>query len=285
MWAVQLASEHSLLSLINAEVIGLLCAPFLRSNQHLVRLIVRYNLTARGSTPLVPSHINLARLRSGRCDRWSQVFVSGTRSLSPERPLDNLAAVLVAGLLAPPHTPLELRMDLTGLRAVSGAALAYAEARSGRRFIRPLQDAESTPADTVPALSPTSLARLALLAARTAHRSPWGSGPNAARTADGDDNLPSIGYGGNLRPLLATMSGVGSHPEQRNFGGPSPLALPGLVECQIAAWVVRQWREENHADGHAPVARWHEATQNISLGPDMPLDLDRTARILETVSS
>merc|ERR1712070_707634 len=53
-------------------------------------------------------------------------------------PPESLSALLVAGLLAPPHTPLEFRVDLTGLRSVCGAALAYAEARSGRRFVRPI---------------------------------------------------------------------------------------------------------------------------------------------------
>ena len=70
------------------------CAPLLRSNPRLVKLVTRCAPAARGAIPVSPSHINVPLLRSGRCERWSQIFMSATRSLSPETPLDNLSAAL-----------------------------------------------------------------------------------------------------------------------------------------------------------------------------------------------
>jgi len=235
VWAVSMQDENSMHRTMNAEVVALLCAPILRTNQQLAKLIIR--IPARGA-PLSPSHINVPLLRSGRCERWSQIFVSATRSLSPETPLDNLSAVLVAGLLTTP-TPLEFRIDLTGLRAVCGAALAFAEVRSKRRFVRP-QEPPPSPSP-VALCSPSSVARSKLLAARVAHRSPWGVGPNAGFSDS--ENESSRTSGGLLRPLLVRLLRLSPPPQP--FGVSSPIALPERIDKQIAMrWVAMRWYAE-----------------------------------------
>jgi len=270
VWAVTLADENSLHRTMNAEAVGLLCAPLLRSNPRLVKLVTRCAPAARGGIPVGPSHINVPLLRSGRCERWSQIFMSATRSLSPETPLDNLSAVLVAGLLAPP-VPLELRIDLTGLRAVCGAALAFAEARAKRRFIRPQEQQPSLLSTATPhAIFPTALARSKLLAARVAHRNPWGVGPNAS-VSDAEHGARSTS-GRLLRPLLVTMCGHGApldHPV-----GKSPLSLPELIAGQVSAWVARRWQQEHGQWWQAELCR--DATQadfDLAATPSRALDI------------
>ena len=242
VWPVTLVDESSLHCAITNEIVGLLCAPILRTNPNLVKLTTRYSQAVSHSTTLQTgqSHIDVQLLRSGRGESWAQVFVSTTRTVS-KRPPESLSALLVAGLLAPPHTPLEFRVDLTGLRSVCGAALAYAEARSGRRFVRPIYSDErpASPFQSEPALSPTSLACSTLLAARAVHHARWGIGPNAAQAHS--DVAPSSASGGMLRPLLAIVRGAGPQAERFSFGGPAPILLPGLTEAQIPNFVVPQW--------------------------------------------
>jgi len=277
VWAVHLADDSLR---INSEVIGMLCAPLLRQNRQLVKLVTRCGPTARGPSPgmigppLCSSVINVALVRSGRCENWSQLVGSATRSLSPERPLDNNAAVLVAGLLAAP-LPRELHVDLTGLRAVCGAALAFSEARCGRRFVRASEPPPATtptsalrPTPSSPVLSPTSLARSRLMAARAAHRIPWGAGPLEA------GELP-LGLGGEckggappasvvrrLRPLLASLTNAqacgGSLGPPHSGGHSSLLSLPAFV---INAWVAMRWQRE-HGD------RWEVPTMAPIASPD-----------------
>ena len=234
-WAVEL---HERPLQMNAEVVALLCAPVLRANRRLIKLVTRSS-----SASLGPSHINVALIRSGQYECWSQIFESATRSHSPETPHDNFTAVLVAGILTSP-LPLELRVDLTGLRAVSGAALAFAEARSGRRFVRPQLRQASAPS---PVLHPTSLARTKLFAARSAHRIPWGLGPSASGVLD-EIERPSE----RLRPRLTTM---GSGPL---FGDRSPLALPlSLPALVISAWVAQRWHDEHSSLEHSSPTAEH----------------------------
>lgn len=153
-----------------SALVGLVCAPFLRRNSALEFLVTRSSRlridALRGRSVASPPS-------DGDAMHWHQICEPSIPPLSPETPLDNLAAVLVAGLLEPPM-PRALHVDLTGLRPVSGAAFCFAEYRAGTEFIAS-EDRRPAPS-SMSALYPTSLARSRLLACRGRNQRLWRRG-------------------------------------------------------------------------------------------------------------
>ena len=142
--------------------------------------------------------------------------------LSPETPLDNLTAVLVAGLTSSP-TPVVLQVDLTGLRLLSGAALCLLSSAPARSLLRQrsggLRRRRCRP-------HPTSLARSRLLACRSR-------------------NLTMLGCKPPRHPHRASLSTRGVAPSHRFGGGADlpPLGVLGaLLSTSIGAFLPHAWR-------------------------------------------
>ena len=181
---------------------ALLLAPFIRRRaKQLLRLTMAISHGRRTASGAVYTHqvLDVQRLRLCGPMCWSECWSdvadqSPIQPPSPDTPPNDAAAIWTAGLIdaraAPPPAPapvdapatgvsddsdgvLRFTLGLSGLSCRSGVALAFAEARAGRRFVsleapRPLPMRAHEPVG----VHPTSQAKVALARCRKRHAIP-----------------------------------------------------------------------------------------------------------------